>query len=214
MRRGGGKGPLVSEEKSFTLASSNFQTLFVPQNGIGNCIIYESHPADARIKPVSVSPTVTVRWQKGSCDTPLVRYPLVSEEKSLTLATGNDQVLFSGVGVENGIAGTLDASYYKGQGVRGGIERTAVYAPDKARSLKASGGDIGGGSESIVCQKTVRRLTPIEAERLQGLPDNYTLIDDKSCSDTARYKALGNGMAQPNADYVIKRIVEVVGHDS
>lgn len=57
----------------------------------------------------------------------------------------------------------------------------------------------------------VRRLTPTECERLQGLPDGYTLIDSKRCSDTARYKALGNGMAQPCADYVIKRIVEVVG---
>jgi len=60
-------------------------------------------------------------------------------------------------------------------------------------------------------QKSVRRLTPTEAERLQGLPDGYTLIDDKTCSDTARYKALGNGMAAPCADYVIRRIVEVCG---
>lgn len=40
--------------------------------------------------------------------------------------------------------------------------------------------------------------------------DGYTLIDDKTCSDTARYKALGNGMAAPCADYVIRRIVEAV----
>lgn len=31
-------------------------------------------------------------------------------------------------------------------------------------------------------------------------------VDDKSCSDTARYKALGNGMAQPRADFIIGRI--------
>ncbi len=43
--------------------------------------------------------------------------------------------------------------------------------------------------------------------------DGYTLIDDKTCSDTARYKALGNGMAQPCADYVIRRIVEVCRND-
>lgn len=58
-------------------------------------------------------------------------------------------------------------------------------------------------------QKTiVRRLTPLECERLQGLPDGWTLIDDKSCSDSARYKALGNGMAQPCADFIIRRIAE------
>lgn len=56
----------------------------------------------------------------------------------------------------------------------------------------------------------VRRLTPLECERLQGLPDGYTLIDDKSCSDSARYKALGNGMAQPCADFVLRRLVEEV----
>lgn len=55
-------------------------------------------------------------------------------------------------------------------------------------------------------QYAVRRLTPLECERLQGLPDGYTLIEDKSCSDSARYKALGNGMAQPCADFVMQQI--------
>lgn len=55
--------------------------------------------------------------------------------------------------------------------------------------------------------KTVRRLTPLECERCQGLPDFWTLIESKSCSDTARYKAIGNGMAQPCADFVIRGIV-------
>jgi DNA (cytosine-5)-methyltransferase 1 len=55
-----------------------------------------------------------------------------------------------------------------------------------------------------------RRLTPLECERLMGLPDYWTLIDDKSCSDSARYKALGNGMAQPVADWIISKIGEAV----
>ena len=58
--------------------------------------------------------------------------------------------------------------------------------------------------------KTVRRLTPMEAERLQGLPDGYTLLDNKLCSDSARYKALGNGMAMPCPVWILQRIVEVV----
>lgn len=67
-------------------------------------------------------------------------------------------------------------------------------------------------SNNVVRQRyAVRRLTPIECERLQGLPDNYTLLEgEKICSDSARYKALGNGMAQPVADFVIRRIVEEV----
>ena len=69
-------------------------------------------------------------------------------------------------------------------------------------------------SNNVVRQQyAVRRLTPLECERLQGLPDGYTLIDDKSCSDSARYKALGNGMASPCAEFVIRRIVEEVGEE-
>ena len=54
--------------------------------------------------------------------------------------------------------------------------------------------------------KYLRRLTPLECERLQGLPDNWTLIEDKTCSDSARYKAIGNGMAQPCADFIMSVI--------
>ena len=76
-------------------------------------------------------------------------------------------------------------------------------------TLKACGGSLSGGSENFVLNRTVRRLTPLECERLQGLPDSWTLINDKSCSDSARYKAIGNGMAQPCADWILKRIMEV-----
>lgn len=70
-------------------------------------------------------------------------------------------------------------------------------------------------SNNVVRQQyAVRRLTPLEAERLQGLPDNFTLIDDKTCSDSARYKALGNGMAQPCADYVLSRLVDCVNKNN
>lgn len=75
-------------------------------------------------------------------------------------------------------------------------------------TLRAFGGFNGGGSENLVTYNggTVRRLTPLECERLQGLPDGWT----EGGSDTARYKAIGNGMAQPCADFVIRRIVEEV----
>lgn len=67
--------------------------------------------------------------------------------------------------------------------------------------------------EKRECRYAVRRLTPIEAERLQGLPDNFTLIDDKSCSDSARYKALGNGMSQTIPDWIMRRLVEEVNKE-
>ena len=85
---------------------------------------------------------------------------------------------------------------------------------DIARTLDTSTPDPAKnqGGIAVIERKLcgyVRRLTPLECERLQGLPDNWTLIDDKSCSDTARYRAIGNGMAQPCADYVLQRIVNV-----
>ena len=58
-------------------------------------------------------------------------------------------------------------------------------------------------------QYAVRRLMPIECERLQGLPDNWTYLpNEKTCSDSARYRAIGNGMCQNVADWLVKRVVE------
>ena len=71
-------------------------------------------------------------------------------------------------------------------------------------TLNARMGTGGNQVPVVLTEGKVRRLTPTECERLQGLPDGYT----DGGSDTARYKALGNGMAQPCADYVIRRIVE------
>jgi DNA (cytosine-5)-methyltransferase 1 len=51
----------------------------------------------------------------------------------------------------------------------------------------------------------VRRLSPVECERLQGFPDDYTKINDKT-ADTHRYKALGNSMAVPVMNWIGTRI--------
>ena len=70
----------------------------------------------------------------------------------------------------------------------------------------------GGGNVPISLQKmAVRRLTPVECERLQGFPDNYTDIQPKgkATPDGPRYKALGNSMAVPVMAWIGKRIQEV-----
>ena len=54
----------------------------------------------------------------------------------------------------------------------------------------------------------VRRLTPVECERLQGFPDNYTNIRE-NCPDGPRYKALGNSMAVPVMRWIGERIQAV-----
>lgn len=62
----------------------------------------------------------------------------------------------------------------------------------------------------LVCQQAeayaylIRRLTPLECERLQGFPDGWT--DIPGASDSARYKALGNSVAIPCVEFIMGRI--------
>ena len=60
-------------------------------------------------------------------------------------------------------------------------------------------------THAVAANMAVRRLTPIECERLQGFPDNYTNIRE-NCPDGARYKALGNSMAVPVMRWIGERI--------
>lgn len=60
-----------------------------------------------------------------------------------------------------------------------------------------------GGYSNII-----RRLTPIEFERLQSLPDNYTYIDGNKFEDSKRYKAIGNGWTVDVIAYILKNIKE------
>jgi DNA (cytosine-5)-methyltransferase 1 len=80
--------------------------------------------------------------------------------------------------------------------------------------LKASGGVLGGGSETIIVTASttaVRKLTPLECERLQGFPDDHTRYkaDGTEQSDSARYKQCGNAVAVPVAKWVGERLMNV-----
>lgn len=112
-------------------------------------------------------------------------------------------------------------------GVMISSEDDEVYGLDRAAYNQGKNAlfDFSIESEKIGCQTTkgpgavcshyiVRRLTPLEAERLQGLPDRWTdigdWVDDKGkkhkCSDAARYKAIGNGIAVPPWLWVLSRL--------
>ena len=83
--------------------------------------------------------------------------------------------------------------------------------PDNLASMRASS---GGSSRSYVAGMQVRRLTPVEAERLQGFPDNFTRIPYRNktaenCPDGPRYKALGNSMAVPVMHWIGSRIANL-----
>jgi DNA (cytosine-5)-methyltransferase 1 len=113
--------------------------------------------------------------------------PLVSEDKSLTLATANDQVLAFEPGSIARNAGPSGESH-------------------QVPTLRSSMGD---NQPAIRQGMQVRRLTPVECERLQGFPDGYTNIPWRGkpeSPDGPRYKALGNSWAVPCAAWIGKQI--------
>lgn len=98
------------------------------------------------------------------------------------------------------------------------IDRHAVsdVEPQIVGTLAAADGKGKNGQDINkfpVVESRIRRLTPLECERLQGLPDNWTDVPSvdhkgniKPASDSSRYKAIGNGMAQPCADFVLEQL--------
>ena len=95
-------------------------------------------------------------------------------------------------------------------------DQQAVLCPDVAHTLKAKGNsDFREDSETIIRQSmSVRRLTPLECERLQAFPDGWTDIGAwtdsrgrvRKTSDSARYEALGNSIALPFWFWLLRRI--------
>jgi len=100
-------------------------------------------------------------------------------------------------------------------------EQTPKYNQDVALTL-TKGSPTGGGQPQSVAQPVtacdgdtnmvVRRLTPIECERLMGWPDNHTLhrADGKTNSDSTRYKMCGNGVATPVAQWIAEQLKELL----
>jgi len=84
---------------------------------------------------------------------------------------------------------------------------------DVVNALQAQSGSTGKGDAApcVATSMQVRRLTPRECERLQGFPDDYTLIPHrgKPAADGPRYKALGNSMAVPCMAWIGQRIAMV-----
>ena len=89
--------------------------------------------------------------------------------------------------------------------------RNELRESDVIGALSTGGGKPGQGYPAVRAGMQVRRLSPVECERLQGFPDDYTKIPyrNKSAEDCplgARYKAMGNSMAVPVMHWIGKRI--------
>lgn len=159
---------------------------------------------------------------------------LVQTEKSATLSTLQDQTLFQPVVYDargNGdgkIVPTITGDHenritdYTAIAIERKTFNEQSFShykeSDKCSTLKAKAGNIGNGSECLVAEKAirwiVRRLTPVECERLQGYPAGYTDIGDWTDSkgkkhkyaDSPRYKALGNSIALPQWFWLVQRM--------
>ena len=171
-------------------------------------LVYENHGIDARIRESGeTSPTVTARYGTGGGNTPLVQesdvYCIVGNVIDRQPENGGN-----GAGYQQDLAYTLTA-----------MDRHAVYARQRVDEFKND--DIASTQSArqskdatdLVVEpnrqyaQLIRRLTPLECERLQGFPDDWTNIP--GASDSARYRALGNSVAIPCVEFIMKSLKEV-----
>ena len=148
--------------------------------------LFENHGIDARYRgPLSVAPTLPARAGAGGNNLSLVAQPVTSQ----VYCRQRVDVFQNGE-----ISSTESARQYKD-------------ATDLVCQIPADGSPLQDVLAAGV-RALIRRLTPLECERLQGFPDGWT--DIPGASDSARYRALGNSVAIPCVEYLIRRIVIVL----
>lgn len=178
-------------------------------------LIFESHGMDARYRQMgSVAPAMLARCGTGGNNVPLVGeqvYCLAGNTIDREPENGGN-----GIGYQENVAYTLT-----------GFDRHAVCSVPEVVGALCKGDEKGAGSQYVeqgkcvvdlyTCEPAgdtnlpillIRRLTPLECERLQGFPDGWT--DIPGASDSARYKALGNSVAIPCVDFVMKCMADAI----
>ena len=204
------------------------------------CYAVENHPNDSRVRidPDGIVQTLSSRMGTGGNNTPFVLItstnqgsqsgshmtsPVCVQTAEAAGTEAKDLFVVNSSG--DGIAAPLDASYYKGQGLRQGIEReyvmTKAYMAGNGQLDQVQLDTVSRTLDCMHDQKMVlhetevnlmekkyvlRRLTPTECARLQGFPDWWT--DGANGSDSAQYKLWGNGIALPCAVMILGNIAE------
>ena len=231
----GGKAMACSEDVVGTLRSQEHghQPLLVDQSAA----LFENHGIDARYTgPHDVAPTMSARYGTGGNNVPLITQDealcIIGNAIDRQPQNGGN-----GVGYQRGISYTLTATDRHAVFTRQRVDafrddftastqsaRQHKDATDlvvdvaglDCRNGRENGdlcgtlqpGTAGSSLNSIHPVRTgqlIRRLTPLECERLQGFPDHWT--DLPGASDSARYKALGNSVAIPCVDFVLRGMV-------
>ena len=179
-------------------------------------LVYENHGIDSRYTgPHKVVPTMSARYGTGGNN-----IPLVQQEEVICIA-GNaidrqPQNGGNGFGWQRDISYTLTTSDRHSVYARQRVDQfrdDEIASTESARQHKDATDLIcqPPSTWDADCRNLIRRLTPLECERLQGYPDGWT--DVPGASDSARYKALGNSVAIPCVEYLMQRVAMVITLD-
>lgn len=219
---GGGKGALVQTEKSGTLGTGNDQTIFaaIPINdkatrwqGGGESRNHDGSGNGLGIgKEGDPSPTLTAGDRHG-----VMAVALDMTHACDVIRECGEQV--PALQARMGTGGNQVPLTYQMNGF-GDYRAAEVASSCKQRDFK-------DGTDLAITHMVVRRLTPMECERLQGFPDGWTDIGDwvktdkrgreikvKGSADSPRYKALGNSIALPFWDWMLRRMARYLPEDA
>ncbi len=165
-------------------------TLRAQEHGHQPLVLYENHGKDARYKgPLRVAPTVVTAYGSGGNNIPLVSPCTFSRQRVDVFK--NDDVASTESARQHKDA--TDLVYQKTMGALTSSDRKGPNSQYVGQDKPAMDGPL-----------LIRRLTPLECERLQGFPDFWT--DLPGASDSARYRALGNSVAIPCVEYIMRGI--------
>jgi len=149
--------------------------------------------------------TLTTRYEAGGNGSYIIERELNAQEEikvPSAIASGYEEA-------GEGVAQTLDTHCH--QAVIGDYRNDEGYRERKdgdSPTLTAGNRANSTGSVTVPIVNKIRRLTPIECERLQGFPDNWTLAEDNS--DTQRYKMIGNAVTVDVVKAVGERIIKTL----
>lgn len=168
-------------------------------------ICYENHPGDSRIKELTdgVCSQLNARAGTGGGNLALVlkkSYGIAENIINRDAKNGGN-----GIGVQEELQYTLNTSGVPGVCCFVKNDAARDSSKDVAMTLR------GQAEHAVSYSSTVRRLMPVECERLMGFPDNHTQIEwngkpKEQCPDGPRYKACGNSMPCNSMQYIGKRI--------
>ena len=171
-------------------------------NQAPDVICYENRAQDSRIKPCGeYSPQINAKAGTGGCNLPLVQecFPINSMIIGENVKVGDRQI--TGIGNNGDPLPTISSAHHH-----------AVAVAENIIGRKENTGGNGTGAQvelahtqnatgvmGVSVNTSVRRLLPVECERLMGFPDNWTRIawkgnPEEECPDSHRYKACGNSM--------------------